>query len=74
MKFARYPAGGLPRKFKLTRLQLAVKRTRLEGHTMQFFLIDLGTAAAALLGYLTFVTAKRRQAPVAARRARLHRR
>jgi hypothetical protein len=29
---------------------------------MQFFLIDVATAAAALLGYLTLVAAKRRYA------------
>jgi hypothetical protein len=31
---------------------------------MQFFLVDLGTAAAALLGYLALVAMRRRHASI----------
>jgi len=37
---------------------------------MQFFLIDVGAAAAALLGYLTLVAAKRRYAVTVSSRPR----
>jgi hypothetical protein len=37
---------------------------------MQFFLIDVGTAVAALLGYLALVAAKRRYAVTVSSRRR----
>jgi hypothetical protein len=39
---------------------------------MQFFLIDVGTAFAALLGYLALVAAKRRYAVTVSARRRGH--
>ena len=37
---------------------------------MQFFLVDVGTALAAFLGYLALVAVRRRHAPLLVRKVR----